>query len=258
MLSRSRLKNILSLRYKKFRKEHQLFLIEGFRLCQEALQSDFIVETLLINPDILSPVEFDAMIQLAQSRHIEIVEIKQNDVKRLAETVNSQGVFCIVQQRWVDGETILDKKNQLLVIIDAGQDPGNIGTIIRTSDWFGVDAILLSRATVELYNPKLVRSTMGSIFHVPIIPDVDLQLLLPQLKQSGCHIFGCDVKGEFNYNQIDYPRPTALVFGNENVGISPALYHYFDKTVKIPCYGRAESLNLATAAAIIISRVVTN
>lgn len=256
MISKARLKNILGLKYKKFRDEQNLFLIEGYRLCQEALQSDFTVETLLISPDILSPPKVNEIVQLTRQKQIEVIEIQQTETKRLAETATSQGIFCVVLQKRYDLEAVLNKKNQLIVIIDEGQDPGNVGTIIRTCDWFGIDAIFLSHGTVELYNPKVIRSTMGSIFHLPIVSGIDLNIFLPQLKKTGWHIFGADVNGKHSYNQIDCPRPTALVFGNENTGIKSDLFKYFDKTVKIPSYGKAESLNMATAAAIIISRIV--
>lgn len=258
MISKSRLKSILSLKYKKLRNEQKQFLVEGYRLCQEALQSDFTVETLLINPDILSPPKLDLIVQLARQKKIEIIAIQKPEMKQLADTVNSQGTFCIVNQKKYEIAAILNKDIQLIVIIDAGQDPGNVGTIIRTCDWFSIDVIFLSHGAVELYNPKVIRSTMGSIFHLPIVPEIDLNILIPQLKKLGWHIFGSDINGKYNYNQIDYPRPTALVFGNENTGIKSELFNYFDKTVKIPSYGKAESLNMATAAAIIINRVVTS
>ncbi len=256
MISKSRFRSILALKHKKFRDEQNLFLIEGYRLCQEALQSDFIIDALLINPDCLPHPKLNEIVQLAQHRQIAVIEINQAEVKRLAETVNSPGIFCIVQQRSFDLDAYIAKDNHLIVVIDEGQDPGNVGTIIRACDWFGVDAVFLSNATVELYNPKLVRSTMGSIFHLPIIDEVDLNLLFPRLKQQGYYIFGADIDGENPYHQINYPRPLMLVIGNENRGIRKDLIPYLDKTVKIPSHGKAESLNMALAAAIIISRIL--
>jgi TrmH family RNA methyltransferase len=256
MISKSRLKNILALKYKKKRDEQDLVLIEGYRLCLEALQSDFTIATLLINPDSLFSQKVVEIIQLAQHKQIEIIKIQQSEVKRLADTVNSQGIFCIIQQKKFELETVLNKDNQLIVIINEGQDPGNVGTIIRTCDWFGIEAIFLSKGTVELYNPKVIRSTMGSIFHLHIVEHVELDNFLPRLKQSGYYIFGTDINGKYNYNQIDYLRPMALVIGNENKRINNNLFKYFDKTIKIPSYGKVESLNMAVAAAIIISRAV--
>lgn len=256
MLSKSRLKNILALKYRKFRMERNLFLIEGYRLCQEALQSDFTVETLLINPDLLSPQKIIEIVQTAQNKQVEIIEIQKAEVKRLADTINSQGIFSIVQKKNYDLEAILNKQNKFIIIISEGQDPGNLGTIIRTCDWFGIEAVILSKRSAELFNPKLIRSTMGSIFHLPIVEEVDLKVALPRLKQLGYHIFGTDINGKYAYHQTDYPIPLVLVVGNENRGIKKDLCHYFDKTVKIPSYGKAESLNMALASAIIISRMI--
>ncbi len=256
MISKTRLKNIVALKQKKIRFEQKQFLIEGYRLCQEALQSDFKIETLLINRDILSDVKLNRIVQSAQNKQIEILEIQQTEVKLLAETKNSQGIFCVVQQKKYDLEAILGQKKQLIVVICEGQDPGNVGTIIRTCDWFGIETILLSKGSVELHNSKVIRSTMGSIFHLLVVEGIDLNLVLPRLKQLGYYIFGCDVNGEYLYHRIDYPIPLALVVGNENRGINKDFYPYLDKTVKIPSYGKAESLNMALAAAIIISRMV--
>jgi len=258
MISKTRLKNILALKHKKFRNEQKLFLIEGYRLCQEAIRSDFSVETLLINSNILSRQKLDEIIQLAKTKQVEVVEIQETEVNRLAGTDNSQGIFCIVKQREDRLEFILNHTNRFLVIIDRGQDPGNVGTIIRTCDWFGIDGVFLSKGTVELFNSKVVRSTVGSIFHIPIFEDVDLELLFPRLKQLGYHLFAADINGEYLYHHVDYQIPMALVIGNENKGISKNFAGYFDKTIKIPSYGKAESLNMALAAAIMMSRMVNS
>jgi len=255
MISKSRLKNVLSLKFKKYRAQRKLFLIEGYRLCQEAFQSDYTIETLLINPDMLSSQKIKEIVQVARNQQVEIIEIEKSAVNRLTETVHSQGIFGIVQQKKYNLDFVLNKDIKLIVIINEGQDPGNVGTIIRTCDWFGIDVILLSKGTVELHNPKVTRATMGSIFHLPVVEEIKLQEMLPQLKKLGYHIFGADVNGEYSYHQIEYPLPLALVIGNENRGFEQDIQH-FDKTIKIPSHGKAESLNMAVAAAIIMSRMV--
>lgn len=256
MFSRSRLKTILSLKHKKYRSQQNMFLIEGYRLCQEALLSDFTLEMMLISSDILSPRKVEELTAIAQNRGIEIVEIKQHDVRKLAATSHPQGVFCVVRQFQIDVESVLQKEMKHVVIIDEGQDPGNTGTIIRICDWFGINAVFLSRGSVELFNPKLVRSTMGSLFHLPIVANVDVEFLLIRLKKMGFQILASDVDGNVLYHQVDYRPPLALIFGNENRGIRKSWSSLFDKTIKIPPSGRAESLNMAVAAGIIISRIV--
>lgn len=256
MLSKTHLKKIAALKKKKIRNQENLFLVEGYRLCYEAIQSAFIVETLLIHPTRISPQNLNKIRHLADTRKIEVLEINESEVKQLAETVHSQGIFCIVQQKHFSVDFVIKKKNKAIVIIDSGQDPGNLGTIIRTCDWFGIDAVFLSGGTVELYNEKVVRASMGSIFHLPIIENINLATLLHRLRQLGYPIFAADVHGEYLYHQINYQPPLALILGNENKGIDERLDQYLDKTIKIPAYGKAESLNIALAGAIIISRIV--
>ncbi len=256
MLSKARLNHFLSLKRKKFRDAYRKFLVEGYHLCFEALLSDFGVETLLISPELVTKEKCTALLQLAHQKSVEVIEIGAGDVRRLADTVNSQGIFAIVQQSKFQMDARVEANIGLGLVIDEGQDPGNLGTIIRTCDWFGVSAIFLGKGTVELFNPKVVRSTMGSIFHLPIFEELDLVRWLPGMKQRGYHIFGADVNGTYSYHEIPYPRPLLIVIGNESRGIRPELHPYLDRLVKIPCYGRAESLNMAVAAALIISRTI--
>ena len=256
MLSKTRLKKITALKNKKTRDKQNLFLIEGFRLCEEAIQSDFEVHNLFVNQEAVPSANYEKLIQQASQNGIKITEIDNADVKQLADTVNSQGIFAIIEQRSLPFELWLSESIQFLVIIDAGQDPGNIGTIIRTCDWFGIDAVVLSKGSVDLYNPKLIRSTMGSIFHLPVFENVDLTTTLPLLKEKGFTVYGADVQGNTYFHQVSYKPPLAVIMGNENKGIDSKIFQHIDYSIKIPSYGKAESLNLALAGAVIISRIV--
>lgn len=256
MISKTRIKNILALKQKKLRDQKKMFLIEGARLCLEALQSDFIVETILIEDENSSSPQAKQIFDLAHQKNIEIIKIEKAEVAKLAETVHSQGIFGVVEQRRYGLEKILNQNNRILLIIANGQDPGNVGTIIRTCDWFNIDAVLLSCDSVELFNPKVVRSTMGSIFHLPICENVELHEALPRLKYLDYQIYAADVRGAFFFHEIEYQFPAALLIGNENKGFESELLAHIDKTVAIPSFGKAESLNMATAAAIIMSRMI--
>ena len=254
MLSKSHLKKITALKNKKFRDQKKQFLIEGLRNCLEAIQSDFIVETLLFNPENDSQ-NLNELIKLALKKNIELVKITESDIKGLADTVHSQEIFCVVQKKQFSTDSILKKKNEFIIVIDSGQDPGNLGTIIRTCDWFGVNAIFLSSGNVELLNPKVVRSTMGSIFHLPVVEEVDLNLFLPRIKKRGYHIFAADVKGQHFYHQVNYEKPVALILGNESRGINKNIFQFVEKIIKIPSFGKAESLNIASAGAVLVSHI---
>lgn len=256
MISKTRLKKIYALKHKKGREEQGLFLIEGWRLCEEALASDYQLETLLICDRNLDNSAAAAVMAMARQRRVEIVSIDAVVADRLADTVHSQGVFGIVQQRRESYQRLFDRDVRLLVLIDAGQDPGNVGTIIRACDWFGVDAVVLGTGTVDLYNPKVLRSSMGSVFHIPVVENIHLASLLPAIKQRGFQIFAADVQGKQGYHRVSYELPLALIIGNENRGLDCQLEPYVDQTIVIPRHGQAESLNMALAAGIILSRIV--
>jgi TrmH family RNA methyltransferase len=213
-----------------------------------------VVDTLLFNPkDDLENIKI--LLGLARKRDAEVIEINESEVKALSDTVHSQGVFCVVRQKQFDIEFLMQKKPNFIVMVEAGQDPGNLGTLIRTCDWFGVDAIILSTGNVDLYNPKVLRATMGSIFHVPIIENINLHLFLSEIKKMGYHVFAADVGGGLPYFQAEFIKPVALILGNENRGISKENLQLVDKTICIPAFGKAESLNLASAAAVLIGHI---
>lgn len=256
MISKTRLKEICAVKRKKHRDQEKLFLIEGARLCLEALQSDFIVRTMLICNEAIPSSYAEKICALAQKKNVEIITIEKSEVAAVAETVHSQGIFGIVEQRSYSLDKLLNTNSRLILIIDGGQDPGNVGTMIRTCDWFNIDAVLLSKGSVELFNPKVVRSTMGSIFRMPICDNIDPGEALPRLKNQGYHIYAADAKGASLFHEIEFKFPAALLIGNENRGIDSNNFKYIDTTVAIPSFGKAESLNMATAAAIIMSRII--
>lgn len=255
MLSKAKLKKFTALKTKKFRSEYSQFIVEGLRSCEEALYSDFEIETLLYGSGHLTEKKIDDLIFLAREKKIPTFEIDETAVNQLNETVNSQGIFCIVNKKNLLVEEIFTKNFNFLVVVDSGQDPGNLGTIIRTCDWFGVNALVLGTNTVELYNPKVIRSTMGSIFHIPVYEEINLEYFVTKLKKQNYQIYAADINSDLNYHQIKYDFPLTLILGNENSGISSQLLKLSDFPIKIPASGKAESLNLASAGAVIISRI---
>ena len=255
MLSNNKTKKITALKNKKSRDRYQQFIVEGFRQCEEAILSEFPVESLLINSAKLASDKFDQIVAEARQKQIKIIEIDENDVKLLSDTIHSQGIFCLVGKKTFSFEKIIKSKSGFIVLVDSGQDPGNLGTIIRTCDWFGVDALFLSENNVDLYNPKVVRSTMGSIFHLPIFENIDLESFLHQLNEQGYKIYTADVNGNQFYHEIDFKAPLALILGNENRGIDLNAAEQVTHSIKIPAYGKAESLNIAMAGAVLISHI---
>ena len=204
---------------------------------------------------------YASVLLLAGKKSKERVEISQKEFALIADTVTAQGIAAVVKKFSfnVDSELekLLKRDNAFVVALDQIADPGNLGAIIRTSDWFGLDAILLSKNCVELYNPKVVRSTVGSIFHLPILDcsdDADrFADLLGRLQKNGFILFGAEVSGNTDLRTNVWPKKSVLVIGNEARGISPEIAKMLDKHIVIPKFGKAESLNAGVAAGVFLA-----
>ena len=254
-LSQNLLKQFRKLTSKKFRNRENTFIVEGIKLCTEALASTFDIVAMLFYPALIpSAIQFQLM-QSCAVRNIPCFSIDRQMLAILSDTVNSQGVIAVVTKKPVSIDISAIK---FAVIIDSAQDPGNIGTIIRTCDWFGVDCIYLGTGTVELYNPKVLRSTMGSIFHIPVIDNVEVLQLLRDLKREYFSIYAADAHGNTDIYSIKPQNRIALICGNESLGINDRIEAMADHRIKIPSRGKAESLNVAIAAGIIISYMAKN
>lgn len=173
----------------------------------------------------------------------------------VSDTVHTQGILAVLRQRHPSLDQVFQPgaAESVLTALDAVADPGNVGTIIRTCDWFGVHGVLLGRQSVDLYNPKVVRSTMGSLFHLPVIVNVDLPAALSTAREQGYRIYVADPGGETHFDRIRYDRKSVLVFGNEAWGVTDAVKGLADVRVSIRKYGAAESLNVGIACGIMLS-----
>jgi TrmH family RNA methyltransferase len=172
-------------------------------------------------------------------------------LEAMADTVTPQGVVAVAHQFPISVKQMLSEGAKLVAILDEVRDPGNAGTIIRAADAAGADGVILTGGSVDAYNPKVVRSTTGSIFHVPLAQGAPLDAALTAVKAAGIQVLAADIKGD------DLPevrsiltRPTAWLFGNEARGLSDETLAVADRAVKVPIYGHAESMNLATAASV--------
>lgn len=255
-LSKAKLKYLRSLKQKKFRDQEKKFIAEGFRLVSEALSSTFAVDLVLYTADFIKKPEHAALIQSCRKQGIEGIEISAHDLDTFADTVTAQGIAAIVhQQKYGLSDLRRDsRKTQLVLALDSVSEPGNVGAIIRTGDWFGVSAVLLGAGTVELYNPKVVRSTMGSIFHLPIVTDVDLEEVLSDLRSQGFVIYATTIVGGQRYDKSPSAPKALILLGNEARGLSTALMSMADYCITIPRIGKAESLNVGVASGILLAR----
>ncbi len=162
-------------------------------------------------------------------------------------------------KREIDSEIrrLSKKENAFAIGVDHIADPGNLGVIIRSADWFGVDTVILSPGSVDLYNPKVVRSTAGSIFHLPIVSCTEaagsFERALKELRSGGFKLFGASVNGKADLRTVKWPKKSFLIIGSEARGISGDVAALLDENIAIPKFGKAESLNAGVAAGIFLS-----
>lgn len=254
-LSKNEIKYLHSLSQKKVRQTEKKFILEGWRALKEALNSSFQIELVAVLPQFLENPDYAKTISEIEERKILVKELTELELKKIADTVHSQGIIALTHQRASSLDHSLLRRSSLIVVVDSISDPGNLGSIIRSADWFGVDAVLLGKGCVELYNEKVVRSTVGSIFHLPIIEGVDLQQALPELKKNDFWVMAASADGKESYILAKAKAKNVLVFGNEAHGVSREIRGMADTVVKIPKFGHAESLNVGVASGILLAHL---
>lgn len=254
MLSKSRFQALLAFTRKKERTAHGLFFVEGWRWLEEALALDTPPKCVLVAADAPRSATEDALLARARATAEEFHEAAPDQLARLTESVHPPGVAALV--RWQPARAPVrgggGAEPQLIVALDAVGDPGNAGTIVRTADWFGARGVLFGDGSVEPANPKLVRSTMGSLFHLPIIQAGPLAPVLSDLRRDGFGVVGAALDG-VPLPEFSWSERAVLVIGNEANGIQAEVGSHLDARVRIPAFGRAESLNAAIAAAVLMA-----
>lgn len=236
------IKQILKLKKSaRERRKQQLFLVEGIRMFREIpgerLYKAYATE------------EF-------YEEHREIFQgivpemVSSQVMKEISDTMTPQGVLALVRMEETKAEDVV-KEGDLLLVLENIQDPGNLGTILRTGEGAGIDGVLMSKDTVDIYNPKVIRSTMGSIFRVPFSYVEDMEALICLLKKSQIKTYAAHLDGT-NYTKESYRRGTAFFIGNEGNGLSQELTDAADHKIKIPMSGKVESLNAAMAAGLLV------
>ena len=236
MLSKSQIKLITSLYQKKYRNQHKLFIAEGVKVVNELIQSEIVLEKLFCTDD-FSHTIFDDKVQL-------VSEVELKKISNLKTPNQVLGLFQIPKEKPQDNLVFT-------LVLDSINDPGNLGTIIRLCDWFGVSQLVCSMDTVDCYNPKVVQASMGSLSRISIIY-TDLKSFLVTTDLS---IYAAIIDGE-NVYQSKLKKETILVMGNEANGISKEILELITNTITIPQFGdiqQTESLNVATATAILLS-----
>jgi TrmH family RNA methyltransferase len=246
MLSKSQISLLKSLQHKKDRIEHGSFLVEGYKSVIEFIDSSYHAET------IYHLTSFDPKM-LKLSRKINLCEISVTDMQKISSLKTPPEVIALIKIPAWPAVNNAKLKQKFTIVLDGIQDPGNMGTIIRIADWFGIGHIICSADTVDIYNPKVVQASMGSLSRVKVHYD-DLPVVLPQLKLP---VFGAMLDGENIYN-THFGAEGLIVMGNEGNGIRPAVAQLVTKAVTIPRVGSAESLNVGIATALFCSEISRN
>lgn len=250
MITKAELKYYSSFFNKKFRDEHRKLLVEGEKFVLEALNSNWNCEIIICTKDYS---EYEAKQLHFFSEKVNRVEIvTPKDFTKVQTTVNSQGIIGVFQKKIMGGK--IEFKSNLIVALENINDPGNMGTMIRTADWFGITEILLSDNCADIFNPKAIRASAGSIFHVKIFKEVKFFDKLLELKRNGYKTLCADLIGKSIY-RYESNSKQVIVFSNEANGPSNELLQIVDERVTVPKRGKAESLNVASASAIILSEL---
>lgn len=245
-LNNTKVKRIVELSKKAgARNKEDVFIVEGTRMFQEA-PPDRIVECYVTEAFL---EKCDCRNRLCECSY----EIVSEEVfRKISDTQTPQGILCVVKQYHYRMEELLKKENPLIVLLEELQDPGNLGTILRTGEGAGIDGVIMSKKTVDIYNPKTIRATMGSIYRVPFLYTESLEQAILQLKEKKVRTYAAHLQGKEYYDIQELKEGCAFLIGNEGNGLKKETADLADKYIKIPMLGKLESLNAAVAAAILM------
>lgn len=230
----------------KERKKTGCFIAEGMKLVKEAfsagkLEKIYLSESLYEKEDIGDLIE-----------RTEYELVKDSVFSEIADTVTPQGILGVVKKPEYSVDKLLKEEKKRFLLLEDLRDPGNLGTIMRTAEGAGMSAVFLTKESVDLFNPKVVRATMGSVFRVPFAYVEDLVSVIDSLKKAGIPVYGTMMQGSRRYDECDYRGGAGIVIGNEANGISAETASHLSGTVRIPMEGKLESLNAAVAAALLM------
>lgn len=246
MISKSQISFITSLQQKKFRKEHGLFIVEGLKSITEFIQSEYVTGTIFYTENVLPKLG-------KLSHNIKLFEISSQELEKISALNSPQQALALIKIPEHRVLTTKMLKGSFTLVLDGIQDPGNLGTIIRTADWFGMKNLVCSEDTVEAYNPKVVQASMGSLARVSLT----YTRLDEFLEKSSIPVFGAVLNGKPIYS-TDFGTEGLIILGNEGKGIRPEILEKITCPITIPNFGKAESLNVAISASIICSEIRRN
>lgn len=235
---------------KKDRNKQGVFIVEGLRAVQEIPDIWHIHQYILAESFILQAQP------IINHQTAPVITVADHVFNSISDTQTPQGIMAVVAQLSYGVDQMIGKEDGFFVIADQVQDPGNLGTLIRTAHGAGADGVFLSKGCVDLYNPKTIRATMGSIFHIPVITDLEMGDLINNLIGAGTHVYATALDKSQAVYHYDYTKKTGIIIGNEANGISETTKNLVPHFIKIPMPGGAESLNASVAAGICMFEVV--
>ncbi|MBP3949716.1 TrmH family RNA methyltransferase [Bacillus suaedae] len=240
-IKNERIKAWKKLHTRKGREKAGMFMVEGHHLIEEALKSPIVVQVVLMTEEIVAPSN-----ELING--CEMIVVSDQVMKEISETESPQGIAAICE---LPVSPAIDTLEGRYLLADRVQDPGNLGTMIRTADAAGMTGVVLGEGSVDLFNSKVIRSSQGSIFHLPVVKG-DLLVWIQWLKEAGIPVFGTALEGASSYSAIEPQEQFALIVGNEGEGVSQEILDRTDQNLYVPIYGHAESLNVAVATGVLL------
>ncbi|MDI6753014.1 MAG: RNA methyltransferase [Thermodesulfobacteriota bacterium] len=248
-----RIKEIRLLKHAKHRHARGEYFIEGVRLVEEALNQSGQISKIAYSPRLEKIARGVELLSVARRKIPDAEWLYVNDevMGSICDTQSHQGILAILKMKEGSFEEICQREG-IIILLAGLQDPGNLGTIIRVAEAGAVAGVILSKDAINPYNPKVVRASMGSFFRVPFLPDQDVQDCLKKLRSRGCRILATAVHGGPSFWEVDFSKPTAVLFGQEGAGLPSHLLEGADGLLTIPMTPGVDSLNVAMAASLII------
>lgn len=243
------IKHIKKLKEKKYRDEYNEFIVEGIKMIEEALAENARIKSIIICDDCKSQgnIPNELMYEIAK---LNCIYVSEKIFSSISDVINPQGIMAIIEKNATQ-EKEIDYQESNFLILDNIQDPGNMGTILRTADSLKIKQIIVSKGTADIYNLKVVRSTMGAIFRIKVIESENLVKTIKEMKKRKIKVYATDLKTDKSIYDVDYNK-SAIVIGNEANGVSKEVLDEATAKIKIPMIGKTESLNAAVATSIIL------
>jgi TrmH family RNA methyltransferase len=252
-LSLNKQKQIRKLKQKKFRRITQSFICEGFRLFETAINTPGLqINELLLEQNILDTPQGKLSMTQAQKRKIPVYSVEENTMREISEDMSSPGILFTVEKQTKDKNFLKDVDDRLLLYLDRVSEPGNIGTIMRSAVWFGLDKILLSPGCVDPFNSKSIRASAGAIFGIEIILDIDFEWIKNHLRKKKYHFTATVISNGIPLDRWKMKSKNIIFFGQEADGLSKEILDNADTHLQIPPLGNIDSLNLSVATGIVL------